>query len=110
MRLFRIDTKLHRFGFVRQQFFHPVISQDIAVAVIDTVVHGGLLTAFDADGSLAAFVLGQGGHDGEPKLTIAVEGFDAVIDKVDLYPVFFQHPGVLQGIHGISGEPGYLTG
>ena len=80
--------EFHQFGLVRQQFFISVIPQNIAVAIIDTVIHGCLLTAFDTDGGLAAFVLGKGGHDGEPKLTIAVEGLDTVIDEVDLYNIY----------------------
>ena len=108
--LFRIDVKFHQLSLVRQQFLISVIPQNVAVAIIDTVIHGCLLTAFDTDGGFAAFILGESGHDGEPELTIAVEGLDAVIDEVDLYPMLFQQLGVLQGVHGISGEPGYLTG
>ena len=108
--LLRVDAELHQFSFVRKNFFNTIIAEDIAVSVIDTIIHRGLLTAFHTDGSFTAFILGQGRHDGEPKLTITVEGFDAIIDKVDFYPMFFQHPSVLQGVHGISCETGYLTG
>ena len=108
--LLRIDVEFHQLGLVRQQFLISIISQNIAVAVIDTVIHRCLLTALDTDGGLAAFILGKCGHDGEPKLTIAVKGFDAIVDEVDLYSMFFQHPGVLQGVHGVSSKPGHLTG
>lgn len=88
---------------------HTVIAQNIAVAIDHTVVHGGLLTALDTDGSFAAFVLGQCCHDGEPKLTITVKCLNAVIDKVHLDAMLFQHSGVLQGVHGVSCEPGHLA-
>ena len=89
---------------------HTVIAQDVAVSVDHAVVHGSLLTAFHTDRSLAAFILGQSSHDGEPKLTITVECFDAVIDEVHLDTMLPQHSGVLQGVYGVSCEPGNLTG
>ena len=108
--LLRIDDKVHFLCPIRQNLLNPVVPQNIAVTIVHAVIHRGLLTALDADGSLTAFVLRQGCHDGEPKLTITVKGFDTVVYEVHLHAMLFQHSGILQSIHRVSGEPGYLAG
>ena len=109
-RLFGVDIEIHLFLVALDDRLLAIISENVAVAVEDAVVHGRLLTGFHADRGFAAFVLRQRRHDGEPKLTITVERFDIVVDEKDLHAPTLQISGVLERIHRVSCKTRYLTG
>ena len=87
-----------------------VISENIAVAVVNAIVHGGLLPGLDADGGFPALVLRQRCHDRQPQLPVTVKGLDVVVDEEHLNAVIPEQPGVLQRVYGITGKTGDLTG
>ena len=108
--MFGVDIEIHLFLVALDDRLLAIISENVAIAVEDTVVHGRLLTGFHADRGFAAFVLRQRRHDGEPKLTITVERFYIVVDEKDLHTPAFQVAGVLERVHRVAGEARYLAG
>ena len=104
----------HRFGLLwiddEGVLIDTVISENVAVAVVNAVIHGGLLPGFDADGGFSALVLRQRCHDRQPQLPVAVKGLDVVVDEEHLNTVIPEQPGVLQRVHSIAGKAGDLAG
>ena len=87
-----------------------IVAQDVAVAEKHPFLPAHLDAGPHPLAGLAAFLLGHGGHDGEPQLTFVVHGPDAVRGKVDLHPQLAQLPGVEQRVHRVAGEAADLAG
>ena len=102
--------RLCLFGVDDHLLADTVVSEDIPIAVEHTVLHRGLLSSFYTDGCFAALVLCKGCHDRKPQFTVAVKGFDVVVEEKHLNTVFLQQPSVLKGIHRVSRKTGNLTG
>ena len=69
-----------------------------------------MLACFHPFGDLAAFLLCQSCHDGEPKFPISIHGPDVVLYEVHLHTNVFQLSCSHQRIHRVSGEAADLTG
>ena len=102
--------RLCLFGVDDHLLADTVVSEDIPIAVEHTVLHRGLLSGFYTDGCLAALVLCKRCHDRKPQFTVAVKGFDVIVEEKHLHTVFLQQPSVLKGIHRVSRKTGNLTG
>ena len=89
---------------------YPVIAQDIAVSIESAFLPTHMLACLDPLGDFAAFLLGEGSHDGEPKLTIAVHGPDIVLHEVHFHTDVLQFSCSHQGVHRVSCEAADLTG
>ena len=87
-----------------------IVAQDVAVAEKHPFLPAHLDAGPHPLAGLAAFLLGHGGHDGEPQLTFVVHRPDAVRGKVDLHPQLAQLPGVEQRVHRVAGEAADLAG
>ena len=64
----------------------------------------------DAAGELAQLILGDGGHDGKPQLSVLVQRIDVVILEEDRNPGGQQLAGEGDGIQRIAGKAGDLLG
>ena len=87
-----------------------IVAQDVAVAEKHPFLPAHLDAGPHPLAGLAAFLLGHGGHDGEPQLSFVVHRPDAVRGKVDLHPQLAQLPGVEQRVHRVAGEAADLAG
>ena len=96
----QIPVKDHSDGFSLfgiDDHFLPdlVIAQNVAVSIDNAVFHRGLLSGFDSNRSLAAFILGERRHDRQPQLAVTIKGSDVVIDEKHFNALCFQAAGVL---------------
>ena len=87
-----------------------IVAQDVAVAEKHPFLPAHLDAGPHPLAGLAAFLLGHGGHDGEPQLSFVVHRPDAVRGKVDLHSQLAQLPGVEQRVHRVAGEAADLAG
>ena len=71
---------------------------DLAVSELLPLAPGDILR----DGS--ALLLGQGRHDGDQQLALAVQGVEVLLFKVDFYTFFFQLTDGNQTVDRVSGE------
>ena len=62
------------------------VAEDAAVAQDDTLPDGLLVAKADAAGELAQLILGDGGHDSKPQLSVLVQRIDVVILEEDRNP------------------------
>ena len=72
----------------------------------NALLHLAFLPPLYTLGSLAAFFLCNRGHNGKPKLCIAVHCVNTVIHKNDSDTVFFEVTGIINAVKGISGKTG----
>ena len=72
------------------------------------LLHAAFLSPFDALGCFAAFLLRDGGHDGEPKLRIGIKGVDVVVHKDHANAVPPQFTGITHAVQRISCKTGDL--
>ena len=99
------------FGFVNDQ--PPVlllVAENPAVAQHHPGFDGLLVAELHPGGELAQFVLGDGGHDGQPQLGIFVQGVDVVVLEEHPHPMAQKLPGKLDGVQSISGKAGDFLG
>ena len=68
------------------------------------------MTEFYAVAELAQFVLGDGGHDGQPQLGVLIKGVDIVILEEYAHAAAEKLPGKLNGVQRIAGKTGDLLG
>ena len=69
-----------------------------------SVGHALALTPGDVFRDGAGFFLGQAGHQGDQKLSLAVEGVDVLLFEIDLNAVILQFPNRGETVHGVAGE------
>lgn len=93
-----------------QMFVHIIVAVDAAVAEHTALLDGLAAAELHAGGNLAAFVLGDAGHDGEPQLTVRVQGVDAVVHEKHAHVPAQQVAGVGEGINGVAGKTADLLG
>ena len=86
------------------------ISKNPAVAQNDLVPDGLLMTEFHTGTELSQFILGDGGHDGQAKFGIFIQGVDIVVLEENTHTVTQQLAGILDGIQGITGKAGNFLG
>ena len=70
--------------------------------------HAALLPPLDALGCFAAFLLRDGGHDGEPQLRIGVKGVDVVVHEDHANAVPPQFTGITHAVQRVSCKTGDL--
>ena len=77
---------------------------DLAVSEPLLLAPGDILR----DGS--ALLLGQGRHDGDQQLALAVQGVDVLLFKVDFHTFFLQFPDGGEAVHSIPGKATHTLG
>lgn len=93
-----------------QMFVHIIIAINAAVAKYAPLLDGLAAAEFHAGGNLAALVLGDAGHDGEPQLAVRIQGVDAVVHKKHAHVPAQKVAGVGERIDGVAGKAADLLG
>ena len=99
-RAFFVDVKLAAAHVVAQH----IPPEDYAL------FHAAAVSPFDALGRAAAFLLRDGGHDGEPQFRVRVEGVDVVVHEDHADAHCLELPGVTDAVQHIAGEAGDFLG
>ena len=96
--------------FVDMKFTVPhIVAQHIAPED-NSLFHAPTVSPFDALGCAAAFLLRDGGHDGESKLRVRFEGVDVVVHEDHADAHCLELPGVADAVQHVAGEAGNLLG
>ena len=74
------------------------------------LLHPPGLAPLHPAGGLAALLLGDGAHNGQPKLGVRLQGTDAVVHKQYAHTQGLQLPGVGNGVQDVPGEAAHLLG
>ena len=82
------------------------ISKDAAVAQHYILLDGLLMPEFHTGGQLAEFILCDGGHDGQTKFGVLVEGVDIIVLEKDTDSRIQQLSGILDRVQRIASKTG----
>ncbi len=89
---------------IDMEFTVPDIIAQHIPAEHHALLHTPALPPLDPVGGLAAFLLRDGGHDGEPQLGVRIQRVDVVVHEDDADAEFLELAGVEDAVQRVAGE------